>query len=351
MASTQPNAAAAVIDLNKILSSSDGAEIRQMQNQLEINGWCFVRLPSEVIPNAELIRALTYYFERDKLKTKYSQSVPIYGYSAVDHKEGVKLLTGSHYGMFANKGLIQRDLVNPLNYLSQALDAVTKRLVDVLDQHCVFQSQPSLASLIEQADMPWADGHFGMLDVVSYFNRKSGVQQPQNGQSTDEVNCVAHYDPGLLSISILSTREGLQLKDLATDQWVDGPLDPNIGVIWLGEAAARVSQNRLKPGIHRVVYPQSAGPRLTVWYELCTVAQLANLSDKKQNEVMAEGVVTFENLPGSEPIAVRRGETKLTFLRRVEMAKGLSMSKSGPPRYKLDKHDITYGVNQASSDL
>ena len=36
------------------------------------------------------------------------------------------------------------------------------------------------------------------------------------------MNCVPHYDPGLLSISFLSTHEGLQLKDPATDSWFAG---------------------------------------------------------------------------------------------------------------------------------
>ncbi|CAF3467980.1 unnamed protein product [Rotaria socialis] len=86
--------------------------------------------------------------------------------------------------------------------------------------------------------------------------KKCGFQPPQNEQSAEEVNCVPHYDPGLLSISILSTHEGLQLKNMTNNEWIDELLQPNIGVIWLGEAAYRTTQNRLKPGIHRVIYPQ-----------------------------------------------------------------------------------------------
>ena len=36
------------------------------------------------------------------------------------------------------------------------------------------------------------------------------------------MNCVPHYDPGLLSISFLSTHEGLQLKDPTTGTWFAG---------------------------------------------------------------------------------------------------------------------------------
>jgi hypothetical protein len=181
-----------------------------------------------------------------------------------------------------------------------------------------------------------------MLDIVSYFNEKHGFAPPLNGQSTEEVNCVPHYDPGLLSISVLSTHKGLQLKETINDEWIDGPVESNIGVIWLGEAAARATDNRLKPGIHRVIYPRKAKTRLTIWYEVCTVEQLRNISGEKKEEVMASGMVTFENLPGSAPIAVRSGEKKLDFLRRVEMAHGLSSSKMGPPTYRLKNHYFAY---------
>ncbi|CAF4379689.1 unnamed protein product, partial [Adineta steineri] len=87
-----------------------------------------------------------------------------------------------------------------------------------------------------------------MLGIVSYFDTNRSVQPPpSNGQIIDQVSCVPHYDPGLFSISILSTHEGLQLKDMTNNEEIDGPLESNIGVIWLGEAASRITGNRLKP--------------------------------------------------------------------------------------------------------
>ena len=135
----------------------------------------------------------------------------IYGYSEVNHKEGIKLLTGSYFNKCANIGLVPDPMVESLNYLSQVLDAGTKRLIEILDQHSVFKEQPSLSTLSQRADLPLQQAHFGILDIVSYFNNKNGFASSQNGQTTEEVNCVPHYDPGLLSISILSTHEGLQL--------------------------------------------------------------------------------------------------------------------------------------------
>lgn len=81
---------------------------------------------------------------------------------------------------------------------------------------------------------------------------------------------------------------------------------------------------------------------MTVWYEICTIEQLRNVSAKSDDEPMAEGIVTLQNLPGSPPITVLPGERKLEFLKRVEMSTGISMRKSGPRFYTLQKHDISY---------
>jgi hypothetical protein len=338
-----------IIDLNKILNVNDSSEIKRMEAEFELNGWCFVFLPTELIPDSNLTHKLSEFFDSGNRKIEYSQELKIYGYSKVNHKEGIKLLTGSYFSKFANDGLVPPTLVEPLNYLSQVLDAATKRLIEILDQYSVFQQEPSMSSLIKCADLPLQDEHFGMLDIVSYFNNKNGFQPPQNGHTTEEVNCVPHYDPGLLSISILSTHEGLQLKNMTNNEWINGPVQPNIGVIWLGEAASRVTENRLKPGIHRVIYPQEPKCRLTVWYELCTIEQLRNISGDKKDELMDGDIVTFENLPESAPISVLPGEKKLEFLKRVEMSLGLSESKLAMPYYQLEKHVISYPTTEQTT--
>ncbi|UJR18903.1 hypothetical protein I4U23_022031 [Adineta vaga] len=205
------------------------------------------------------------------------------------------------------------------------LDAVTKHLIEIFDQHSVFQQHPSLSNLIKRARLPLKNEHF-------------------------EVNCVPYYDPGLLSISILSTHEGLQLKKMINDEWIDGPLESNIGVIWLGERASRITKNRLKAGIHRVIYPQESKRRLTIWYEICTTEQLKNISDKMTNEIMAGGMVTFNNLPGASPIPVFRNERRLDFLRRVEWSHGLTMTKAPPLQYILPKHDISFPTDYSNTN-
>ncbi|CAF3963192.1 unnamed protein product, partial [Rotaria sp. Silwood1] len=161
---------------------------------------------------------------------------------------------------------------------------------------------------------------------------------------TEEVNCVPHYDPGLLSISILSTYEELQLKNVITNEWIDALLESNIEVIWLGEAASRITENRLKPGIHRVIYPKESKPRVTIWYELCPIEQLKSISANKKDELMPEGTMTFESLPGSNPVTVLPGVKRHDFLRRIEIAFGLAASKAGSPVYRLRKHNISYPI-------
>jgi len=39
-------------------------------------------------------------------------------------------------------------------------DAVTDRLIEILDQYLVCQQEPSLSTLIERADVPWQNENF-----------------------------------------------------------------------------------------------------------------------------------------------------------------------------------------------
>ncbi|CAF0990158.1 unnamed protein product [Adineta steineri] len=50
-----------IIDLNKILNENDFTEIRQMENEFKLNGWCFVYLPKELIPDPKLLKEMTLF--------------------------------------------------------------------------------------------------------------------------------------------------------------------------------------------------------------------------------------------------------------------------------------------------
>jgi hypothetical protein len=168
--SSSSNNSQIIINLNKILNLNDSSEIKRMETEFESNGWWFISLPTELIPNSTLIEQLSSFFESGWGRRLYRMNRGIYGYSKLDHKEGIKLLTGTYFEQFANKGLVPLQLVKPMNYLIQVLDTVAKRLIEVLDQHCVFQTEPSLSTLIDRVDLPLEEEQFGMLDIVSYFN-------------------------------------------------------------------------------------------------------------------------------------------------------------------------------------
>ena len=92
-----------IIDLNKMLNTDDNREIQRMELEFQLNGWCFVRLPLELIPNETLISGLSKFFQMPSgSKDRYSQEVEIYGYSKVNHKEGIKILTEKYFNNFAD---------------------------------------------------------------------------------------------------------------------------------------------------------------------------------------------------------------------------------------------------------
>jgi hypothetical protein len=189
----------------------------------------------------------------------------------------------------------------------------------------------SQTAIALKADLPVAyTGQIGMFDIALYSNNRAGQPPPAEGESVDDVNCVPHYDPGLFSISIFSNHEGLQLYDPLSNTWCAAPVNTiqgqqEFGVLWLGKAAADVSQGRWRAGVHRVIYPAISGPRLTMWYEMCTVAQVNGPDDSLP---MPQGEVELPNVTGyGKMLYVSPGETQSDVLRRIERRRGLPMSK------------------------
>jgi isopenicillin N synthase-like dioxygenase len=253
----------------------------------------------------------THYFELN-LSRRFAQ---------VDHKEGVRFLSRS----FPN------DAPNEVKTLASAvameLDTLAMNITKRLGK-CLRISPTAIAL---RADLPVAYGkHVGMFDIARYFNERAGQAPPAEGESIDDVNCVPHYDPGLVSISFFSNQEGLQLFDPSTNQWYAGPVNTvpgqeKYGVLWLGDAAAKVSEGKWKAGVHRVIYPALQGPRLTMWYEACTVAQVNGPDDSKP---VPEGQIQLPNVKGpGKMMKVSKNETQTAVLMRIERRRGLPMSK------------------------
>jgi len=327
-------------DFDKLLIG-DSDEINLLQNEFESNGWCFIQLPDQ---NGQLTKkinevqtTLRAFFSRDQMDKSQYQSSNDLGYSRVDHKEGIKVLI-DQYGLQNDHPPLTNDVERALQYLAILFDNLTGILKSIIFKMPVFAQSPAKASV--------SLSHLGMLDIVHYFNERIGpVKQPDVGLNTHEVNCVPHFDPGLFSLSILSTCDGLQLKDQLKQKWIDGPNNfeygqSSIGVIWLGEAASILTENRFKSGIHRVVYPRIPHQsRLTIWQEVCTEAQIKLSVQQDGKDICIPGgiVIQMSNQPNSRPLRVRTGGESIDeFMKKIERRRGLSASKSPSIRRSRD---------------
>ncbi|CAF0864657.1 unnamed protein product [Rotaria sordida] len=328
-----------LVNFDKLLLG-DSSEINHLQNEFESHGWCFIRLPNKhgELTNKlnEIQTILSAFFARSQYEKSQYESFNAFGYSHVGHKEGIKVLIDQN-GLKNFHHRLSNDVEQALQYLAISIYNLTNVLKNVMFKMPVFTQNPN-DNMVELSP-------FGMLDIVNYFNKKPAPKkQPKVGLNTDEVNCVPHFDPGLFSLSILSTCEGLQLHDQLQDKWIDGPnnseLDQHsIGVIWLGEAASILTKNRFKSGIHRVVYPDVIHKsRLTIWQEICTKAQIDPLISKKDNSIFIPNNTNIRmiNQPNSVPLRIRSGGENLNnFMRRVENDRGLSISKVAPHHFKM----------------
>ncbi|CAF0978103.1 unnamed protein product [Adineta steineri] len=340
-----------LLDLEKLFLN-DSSEISRLQQEFEINGWCFVRLPQASHSLlTQLNQSLSKFFALDQDEKSRYLSSDAFGYTRVGHKEGIKILTDQH-------GTTNAHITLPMNIKATIQD------VTQLINNLTYRLKPIINKLVISDDKPLKQvkiSDLSMLDIVNYFNNKTGpIKVPEVGHNTDEVNCVPHYDPGLFSLSILSTCDGLQLKDRYENKWIDGPNNSqhdqsNIGVIWLGEAASILTENRLKSGIHRVVYPRIIHQaRLTIWQEVCTTAQIQRLVEKDSNTqyLPANAQVTLVNQPDSVPMNILAGgETVNDFMKRIEFDRGLSESKSMPMDMHFNSNPVvdTNNNNYSSS--
>ena len=342
-----------LVDLEKIFLN-DSAELVRLKREFKTNGWCFVRLSSNpqsfVTQLMQISESLSDFFALDRAeKSNYASSNP-FGYSRVDHKEGIRVLTNEH-GVADDPDLLPLNVKITLQLVSKIINDLTNRLKPIITR---------LALADARAPNDVGLSPLNMLDVAHYYNSRRGpVQTPAVGYDTSEVNCVPHYDPGLFSLSILSTCEGLQLKDQRANKWIDGPVNfqlesSNIGVLWLGEAAAVLSERRFQAGIHRVIYPRTIyRSRLTIWQEVCTTAQIRDILEENGDamHLPSDVRVQLSNQPDSLPVKVLAGgETKHGFLKRMEGHRGIPMMKSPPGYIYISSRDeILTGVDQPPS--
>ncbi|CAF1138032.1 unnamed protein product [Didymodactylos carnosus] len=343
-----------LVDFNRLLIG-DSSEINRLQDEFESNGWCFILLPDQKDQLADKLNevqtTLSAFFAQHQMEKSQYESSNAFGYSRVGHKEGIKVLIDQQ-GLGNYHRPLTNDVEHTLQYLAILLNNFTNIIKSVIFKMPIF-IQSSAKEMVQLSPL-------GMLDIVHYFNERTGpVNQPKIGLNTEEVNCVPHFDPGLFSLSILSTCNGLQLNDQLEDKWVDGPNNSEngqryIGVVWLGEAASILTQNRFKSGIHRVVYPCiSHKSRLTIWQEVCTMAQIKTLLQQDDNPILMPDSteIRMSNQPNPVPLHIGPGgETLNDFLTPVEDEDDLSMSKFGHHHVKmLDSNDDHQFTQQQSN--
>jgi peptide methionine sulfoxide reductase MsrA len=244
-----------IIKLNSILQN-DKDSINIVAESLKTRGYSFIRLHDELVHEIDISMMLmeSFFLKSKEYKTQYFKK-PIFGYFGVDHKESFRLLTGTRM----NEHKFPENL-DKLKSLIQTVDQIMYSLSLMLAPSLF----PNLLTDAKKHDIPFFDigKQWGMFDIAKY----------QNDGTRKDINCKEHYDPGLLSLSLRSTQPGLQLLD-EFGKWIKTPEDNSIAILWAGKAATRLN-SKIKPGVHRVVVPDTFGkPRIAMWHEICTNAQ------------------------------------------------------------------------------
>jgi len=308
-----------VTPLDSILNASPEA-IQTLHKELVRKGWAVVSLPDRFVGlTQDLSPQLQDFFSSEyKNKSLYLGKI---GWSNSTHKEVLHYTTGTSLSIEKIPESFRETFVK----LSNEFDDTLARLVKATSEP-IFHlqendwKQKEFPFLHDPTDHP---NRFNMLDVAYYKNAES---PPANAQLPTQ-NCVAHHDPGLISLSIYQSSPGLQLFDPESNLWYDGPLGYEFGLIWTGQAASDITQGELKSGVHQVVYPATLGtPRLSIWAELCTSEQTFSTKNMKWNENCTK--IVIPNVFGSKPyiVPVMNGDLS-SAIKTAERLLGMPRSK------------------------
>ena len=216
-----------IFSMDNILKN-DTFIVKKMSESIKKRGHMFVKLPESLVSLIdECTTTMEKFFSQNIEYKNFFSKKPIFGYSGVEHKENFRFLTGTR--------LKEHDL--PKNFLKikhliSMIDKLMYRIVLLCTPHLF----PSVIKTINSKkvintkkfsdnDIPLfdKDKRWSMFDVSKYYN---------DGKRAN-INCEEHYDPGLLSIHLRSTEQGLQLKN-EYNKWIKPPNDKNIAIIWTG---------------------------------------------------------------------------------------------------------------------
>lgn len=330
-----------------LLKKGDAESVRRFQKHMAEDGWAFVELDEALVSLISSTSSdLTNFFENTPQEKKFQHSTnlvggkqtdgPVYGYNSdPPRKQGLRLLTNQRL----SPEWIPKTCPS-LVPLTNALHQNMLQLVTSISPHLFGTTAEQLGAewnvpLLRSNDHPKTHlkapggGQFGMLDAAYYFNKKEFTL----------VNCEEHTDPGLLSLSVLSTQPGLQLKKMSgKKEWVDAPagVGQRFAVIWGGKLIQSITDGQLKAGIHRVINIPDSPPRMSLWLECVTETQDLALTAPLLMQLRAD---------------VNVEKTQLDAMARNSKRTGVPMSKKIPPS-QLDvmaKHSQRSGVPMSKS--
>jgi len=139
----------------------------------------------------------------------------------------------------------------------------------------LFTEPETLGTKLDIPLLQSDSAQWSMLDIAYYLN--DAIKFAESELIVEE-NCAPHYDPGLLSLSVLSTHTGLELYNPLNEQWIPHTgEDKQLAVLWCGKAALEASNGLLRPAVHKVIR-QLDKPRMAIWYEICTAQQVPKVS-------------------------------------------------------------------------
>lgn len=273
-----------VFSLSSLLEDKPNS-VEKFSDSIKIRGFAFVSLPPELVECVDrCVDEIEEFFAHGSRYKSQFLKKPIFGYFDTSHKESFRFLTGQR--------LSEHTIPRNFDEIQKLIDLTDKTMYR-LSCICSKYLFPNIITQAKLYDIPLFnyDNYWAMFDITKYHN--DGTRQ--------RLNCEEHYDPGLLSMHLRSTRPGLQLKD-ETGQWITPPSDKNIAIVWAGDVATQINP-KIHHGVHRVVnIKEDVGkPRIALWHEICTASQ-------EHIEMM---------------------KTKKRYLSEIEGGSGIPISKSG----------------------
>jgi len=254
------------LDLSSILNK-DKDTLFNLHAQLIRQGWAKVQMPDSLVKILELcIDPVENFFKLPYTEKKTSTWNHVFGFTSVTHKQSFRWLTSD----LLQPGLFPTLIREYLSALTNLMDSFMLELISSTGT-VLFNDAQNIGKKLNIPLLQSETAKWSMLDIAYYLNDEKKFEQSE--LIVDE-NCAPHYDPGLLSLSVLSTHIGLELYDPITGQWVPHTgEDRRIAVLWCGKAALEASSGLLRPAVHRVTR-QLDKPRLAIWYEICTFDQV-----------------------------------------------------------------------------